>query len=83
MLHRIYKMLQRPQEMFAQKYSLDWKLIKCILILFSDGVAAVTKSLFQIIQEIVDKRIPNEDVKGLSEQFSVCQPKTKESLYYR
>lgn len=50
---------------------------------FSDGVASIRKSLFQVIQEIVAKReidVALEDAKSL---FPHCTPKTREALYYR
>lgn len=50
---------------------------------FSDGVAGVKKSLFTIIQEIVDKRLPNEALSTAAQKYKHCTPKTKESLYYR
>lgn len=50
---------------------------------FSDGVASVKKSLFQIIQEIVDTRMPENGVESASVKYPHCTPKTKESLYYR
>lgn len=50
---------------------------------FSDGVTSVKKSLFTIIQEIIDKRMPNEGLETASEKYSHCAPKTMEALYYR
>ncbi|KAL0276996.1 UNVERIFIED_CONTAM: hypothetical protein PYX00_004435 [Menopon gallinae] len=50
---------------------------------FSDGVASVSKSLFQVIGEIVDKIIPDSDFTKLASSYNCCTPKTKEALYYR
>lgn len=50
---------------------------------FSDGVASIKKSLFQILQEIIGKRdvgVHLDDAKSL---YPVCTPKTREALYYR
>ncbi|XP_018332735.1 asparagine synthetase [glutamine-hydrolyzing]-like [Agrilus planipennis] len=51
---------------------------------FSDGVASEKKSLFTILAEIVDKRMPEkfDEIKA-AEMFPHCTPKTKESFYYR
>lgn len=50
---------------------------------FSDGVASVKKSLFQIIQEIVEDRVQDKDLEEASLKYFHCLPKTKEALYYR
>nr|XP_022914285.1 asparagine synthetase [glutamine-hydrolyzing] [Onthophagus taurus] len=51
---------------------------------FSDGVTSRTKTLFQILQEIVDKRMVGEfNAEEVSKKYSHCTPKTKEALYYR
>ncbi|XP_044727773.1 asparagine synthetase [glutamine-hydrolyzing] [Chrysoperla carnea] len=50
---------------------------------FSDGVASVKKSLFQIIQEIIDSRISEFCENTIAKQYTHCTPKTKEQLYYR
>ncbi|CAH1963765.1 unnamed protein product [Acanthoscelides obtectus] len=51
---------------------------------FSDGVASKKKSLFNILQEIVEKRKPEPfDQETVSKKYPHCTPKTKESLYYR
>lgn len=50
---------------------------------FSDGVASIKKSLFTIIQEIVDCRLQNDVLENVASKYSHCAPKTNESLYYR
>lgn len=50
---------------------------------FSDGVASVRKSLFQIIQEIVSKRDVGIHLEDAKTRFPHCTPKTREALYYR
>ncbi|XP_045470040.1 asparagine synthetase [glutamine-hydrolyzing] [Harmonia axyridis] len=51
---------------------------------FSDGVASQKKSLFVILQEIVDKRMSEKyDKNSAAEKYPHCTPTTKESLYYR
>ncbi|XP_075211252.1 asparagine synthetase isoform X2 [Lycorma delicatula] len=50
---------------------------------FSDGVTSVKKSLFQVIQEFVDAKIPNDAVNTAAKLYPHCTPKTKESVYYR
>jgi len=50
---------------------------------FSDGVASIKKSLFQIIQEIIEDRIEDKDLDEASTKYPYCTPKTKEALYYR
>lgn len=50
---------------------------------FSDGVASVKKSLFQVIQEQVELKISDKDLKSAEKKYPHCTPKTKESLYYR
>lgn len=50
---------------------------------FSDGVASIKKSLFQIIQEIVEDRVTNEELEQAGDKYLHCTPKTKEALYYR
>lgn len=50
---------------------------------FSDGVTSVKKSLFQIIQEHVDAKLPNDAVNAAPKLYSHCTPKTKEAIYYR
>lgn len=50
---------------------------------FSDGVASIKKSLFQIIQEIIEDRISNEDLEDAYIKYPHCTPRTKEAYYYR
>ncbi|XP_016845558.1 asparagine synthetase [glutamine-hydrolyzing] [Nasonia vitripennis] len=50
---------------------------------FSDGVTSVKKSLFQIIDEIVQERVQDEDLQAAYEKYPHCTPKTKEAYYYR
>lgn len=50
---------------------------------FSDGVASVKKSLFQIIQEIVEDRVSSEDLENSYVKYPHCTPRTKEAYYYR
>ncbi|XP_015108849.1 asparagine synthetase [glutamine-hydrolyzing] [Diachasma alloeum] len=50
---------------------------------FSDGVASIKKSLFEVIQEITDVRVSEEELEEASVTFPHCTPKTKEAYYYR
>ncbi|XP_044268366.1 asparagine synthetase [glutamine-hydrolyzing] [Tribolium madens] len=51
---------------------------------FSDGVASKKKSLFQFLQEIVEKRMPEPfDLEVAKKKYPHCTPNSKESLYYR
>ncbi|XP_069690167.1 asparagine synthetase [glutamine-hydrolyzing] isoform X1 [Periplaneta americana] len=50
---------------------------------FSDGVASAKKSLFQVIQELVDSRLNEDALEKAPKRFPHCTPITKESLYYR
>lgn len=50
---------------------------------FSDGVASMSKSLFEVIQDIVDGVISDEDFESNAGAYTVCTPRTKESYYYR
>ncbi|XP_025989716.1 asparagine synthetase [glutamine-hydrolyzing] [Solenopsis invicta] len=50
---------------------------------FSDGVASIKKSLFQIIQEIVEDRVSNEELENAYNKYPHCTPRTKEAYYYR
>ncbi|KAH0534292.1 asparagine synthetase [glutamine-hydrolyzing] [Cotesia glomerata] len=50
---------------------------------FSDGVASIKKSLFQIIQEIVESKVTDQDIETAHLKYPHCTPKTKESYYYR
>lgn len=50
---------------------------------FSDGVASIKRSLFEIIQEIVENRVLDKDLEEAPVKYPHCTPKTKEALYYR
>ncbi|CAG9768313.1 unnamed protein product [Ceutorhynchus assimilis] len=51
---------------------------------FSDGVASKKKSLFVILQEITEKRIPEAFDKSIvAKKYPHCTPTSKEALYYR
>nr|CAI5823171.1 unnamed protein product [Callosobruchus analis] len=51
---------------------------------FSDGVASKKKSLFTVLQDIIEKRMPEPfDQAAVSKKYPHCTPKTKEALYYR
>lgn len=50
---------------------------------FSDGVASIKKSLYQIIQDIVEDRVTDDELKNAADKYPHCTPKTKESFYYR
>ncbi|XP_076270183.1 asparagine synthetase [Rhynchophorus ferrugineus] len=51
---------------------------------FSDGVASKKKSLFVVLQEIVDKRMSEcFDKEIAAKRFPHCTPTSKEALYYR
>jgi len=49
----------------------------------SDGVTTVKKSLFNIIQEWIDPKYTDEDLKQVAVKYQHCPPNSKESLYYR
>ncbi len=49
---------------------------------FSDGVSG-EKSWFQIIQEWVEDKVTDDEMKNASEKYPYCTPKTKEAYYYR
>lgn len=51
--------------------------------LYSDGVASIKKSLFQVIQEIVEDKVSDEMLRLASSKYPHCTPKTKEAFYYR
>jgi asparagine synthase (glutamine-hydrolysing) len=53
------------------------------LTVFSDGVASAKKSLFEVIQELVDSRLSNDMLEKAPSKYPHCTPPTKESLYYR
>ncbi|XP_014273059.1 asparagine synthetase [glutamine-hydrolyzing] [Halyomorpha halys] len=50
---------------------------------FSDGVASVKKSLFEVIQDIIDPFVSQEQLDNASKLFPYLTPTTKESYYYR
>ncbi|GJQ83594.1 hypothetical protein Trydic_g10939 [Trypoxylus dichotomus] len=51
---------------------------------FSDGVTSRKKSLFQILQDIVEEKISEPFKKEIAaKEFPHCTPKTKEAYYYR
>ncbi|CAH1395302.1 unnamed protein product [Nezara viridula] len=50
---------------------------------FSDGVASVKKSLFEVIQDIIDPFVTQEQLDNASKLFPHITPTTKESYYYR
>jgi asparagine synthase (glutamine-hydrolysing) len=49
---------------------------------FSDGVSG-QKSWFQIIQEWVEDKVSDEEMKTASDKYPYFTPKTKEAYYYR
>ncbi|MGA1047578.1 MAG: asparagine synthase-related protein [Minisyncoccia bacterium] len=49
---------------------------------FSDGVSG-EKSWFQIIQEWVEDKVTEDEMKNASDKYPYCTPKTKEAYYYR
>jgi len=71
----------------------QWKLVIILIIKtinelfvlcqFSDGVTTVKKSLFNIIQDWIDPKYTDEDVKSAEMKYKHCPPNSKESLYYR
>ncbi|XP_026674689.1 asparagine synthetase [glutamine-hydrolyzing]-like isoform X2 [Ceratina calcarata] len=50
---------------------------------FSDGVTSVKRSLFQVIQDIVDTRVTDEELDKAYIKYPHCTPRTKEAVYYR
>lgn len=50
---------------------------------FSDGVSGMERSWFQIIQEHVDKLIPDDQFEERRAKYSYNPPTDKESLWYR
>ncbi|XP_030751059.1 asparagine synthetase [glutamine-hydrolyzing] [Sitophilus oryzae] len=51
---------------------------------FSDGVASKKKSLFVILKEVVEKRLPEPyDQDNVTKCYPHCTPNSKEALYYR
>lgn len=51
--------------------------------LYSDGVADVKRSLFQIIQDCVENKVSDEDLANAPIKYPHLTPTTKESYYYR
>jgi asparagine synthase (glutamine-hydrolysing) len=49
---------------------------------FSDGVSG-EKSWYQIIQEWVEDKVTEEEMKNATETYPHCTPQTKEAYYYR
>lgn len=49
----------------------------------SDGVASIKKSLFQVIQELVEDKVSDEMLRLAASKYPHCTPKTKEAFYYR
>lgn len=54
-----------------------------IVMLYSDGVTTIKKSLFNIIQEWIDPKYTDEQLKLAADKYQHCPPNSKESLYYR
>ena len=50
---------------------------------FSDAVSSKKKSWFQMIQEWVEDKVTDEELKAASEKYPYCTPITKEAYYYR
>ncbi|XP_043469934.1 asparagine synthetase [glutamine-hydrolyzing]-like [Leptopilina heterotoma] len=50
---------------------------------FSDGVTSAKKSLFEIIQDIVDKHVNESELQEAKNVYPHCTPSTKEAFYYR
>lgn len=50
---------------------------------FSDGVADVKRSLFQIIQDWVEDKVSDDELANAPVKYPHLTPKTKESYYYR
>lgn len=49
---------------------------------FSDGVSA-SKSWYQMIQDFVDERVTDDQLKTADMRYPYCTPVTKEAYYYR
>ena len=49
---------------------------------FSDGVSSKEKSWFQYIQEHVETKVSDEDLKNAPTKYPYCTPVTKETYYY-
>lgn len=50
---------------------------------FSDGVASIKKSLFEVIRDLVEERVDDIELEKAATMYPHCTPKTKEALYYR
>lgn len=50
---------------------------------FSDGVTSIKRSLFHIIQQIVEDLVDDSELEEAHIKYPHCTPKTKEALYYR
>ena len=50
---------------------------------FSDGVSGKTKSWFQIIQDYIEDKVSNDELKEANIKYPYHTPKTKEAYYYR
>ncbi|KAF5288853.1 hypothetical protein FQA39_LY03732 [Lamprigera yunnana] len=88
------KDIRQPKDMKLEKYLLRSAFDGLNLLphhilwrhkeAFSDGVTSKKRSLFTILQEIIEKRMPEPfDVKMAEEKYPHCTPTTKESYYYR
>ncbi len=49
----------------------------------SDGASSKEKSWFQIIQDWIETKVTDEELRNASSRFSYCTPLTKEAYYYR
>ncbi|XP_071102468.1 asparagine synthetase [glutamine-hydrolyzing]-like [Haliotis cracherodii] len=50
---------------------------------FSDGVSAVKRSLFEVIQDFCDEQINDDQLEQSASLYPFNTPRTKEALYYR
>ncbi|XP_044752180.1 asparagine synthetase [glutamine-hydrolyzing] [Coccinella septempunctata] len=86
--------LRQPKDKSIEKYLLRSAFDKDDLLphdilwrpkeAFSDGVASQKKSLFVILQEIIDRRFSEKYEKiSATKKYPHCTPTSKESLYYR
>ncbi|XP_067649261.1 asparagine synthetase [glutamine-hydrolyzing]-like [Haliotis asinina] len=50
---------------------------------FSDGVSAVKRSLFEVIQDFCDQQINDDQLEQSVSLYPFNTPRTKEALYYR
>ncbi len=49
----------------------------------SDACSSKDKSWYSMIQEFVEDKVTDEELKGAKEKYPYCTPKTKEAYYYR